>query len=57
MPVVPIEFACTPKCRSTTHYLDLIRIASQSLPTPVILNYLCRCGNCAKGFALLNICS
>ncbi|CAF0926643.1 unnamed protein product [Adineta ricciae] len=62
MPVTPIEIDCTPKCRSTTHYLDLIRIASQSIPVQVILNYLCRCGNCAKGHdkygrTLLQICS
>ena len=49
MPVVSVELACTPKCRSNAHYLDLIRVASQSLPIPVILNYLCRCGNCGRG--------
>ncbi|CAF4889283.1 unnamed protein product, partial [Rotaria sp. Silwood1] len=49
MPVVSIEIDCTPKCRSTTHYLDLIRVASQSISIPIILNYICRCGNCAKG--------
>ncbi len=52
MPVVPIEIDCTPKCRSATHYRDLIRVASQSIPVQIILNYLCRCGNCAKGFFL-----
>ncbi|CAF0836080.1 unnamed protein product [Rotaria sordida] len=62
MPVVSIEIDCTPKCRSTTHYLDLIRVASQSIPIPIILNYLCRCGNCAKGHdkygrTLIQVCS
>lgn len=49
MPVISFEIDCTPKCRSTTHYLDLIRVASQSIPISIILNYLCRCGNCVKG--------
>jgi len=62
MPVVPIEIDCTPKCRSVTHYLDLIRVASQSIPVQIIFNYLCRCGNCAKGHdkygrTLIQICS
>jgi len=62
MPVVPVEFACTPKCRSNAHYLDLIRVVSQSLPIPVILNYLVRCGNCGKGHdrygrTLVQVCS
>jgi len=52
MPVVPIEIDCTPKCRSASHYLDLIRVATQSLPAQIIINYLCRCGNCAKGIFL-----
>jgi hypothetical protein len=49
MPVVPIEIDCTPKCRSATHYQDLIRVASQSIPIQIIINYLCQCGSCAKG--------
>ncbi|CAF3541483.1 unnamed protein product [Rotaria sp. Silwood1] len=62
MPVVSIEIDCTPKCRSTTHYLDLIRVASQSISIPIILNYICRCGNCAKGHdkygrTLIQVCS
>lgn len=62
MPVVPVEIDCTPKCRSAVHYLDLIRVVTQSLPVQVIINYLCRCGNCAKGHdksgrTLIQICS
>ncbi|CAF3865682.1 unnamed protein product, partial [Adineta steineri] len=62
MPVIPVEIDCTPKCRSTTHYLDLIRVASQSVPAQLILNYICRCGNCVKGHdkygrTLLQVCS
>ncbi|CAF2041005.1 unnamed protein product [Rotaria magnacalcarata] len=62
MPVVSFEIDCTSKCRSTTHYLDLICVASQSISIPIILNYLCRCGNCAKGHdkygrTLLQVCS
>ena len=49
MPVVPIEIDCTPKCRSAAHYQDLIRIASQSIPVQIIINYLCQCGSCGKG--------
>ena len=49
MPVVPIEIDCTPKCRSASHYQDLIRIASQSIPVQIIINYLCQCGSCGKG--------
>jgi hypothetical protein len=52
MPVVPIEIDCTPKCRSASHYLDLIRVASQSIPVQIIINYLCQCGSCAKGCCL-----
>ncbi|CAF0741171.1 unnamed protein product [Adineta steineri] len=62
MPVIPVEIDCTPKCRSTTHYLDLIRVASQSVPAQLILSYICRCGNCVKGHdkygrTLLQVCS
>ncbi|CAF3974617.1 unnamed protein product [Rotaria sp. Silwood2] len=62
MPVASVEIDCTPKCRSPTHYLDLICVASQSISIPIILNYLCRCGNCAKGHdkygrTLIQVCS